>query len=107
MKKFRTLRRTLLPLLFVLAILTGCSQSESETDYSKPENWAYIDTGTVGRDADVFFICPSVYSGSGDDGRPIILAGFSQGADMCLRLMKDFFGQDGRMDQLIACYAIG
>lgn len=26
---------------------------------------------------------------------------------MCLRLMKDFFGQDGRMDQLIACYAIG
>ena len=42
-----------------------------------------------------------------NDGRPIILAGFSQGADMCLRLMKDFFAQDDRMEQLVACYAIG
>ena len=182
MKEFRTLRRVLLPLLFVLAILTGCSQAESGTDYSKPENWAYFDAETEGRDADVFFICPSVYSGSDDacnmslsdqetkesffgainmekgiydqnsrffapyyrqiglnvyempeedrepyleiayedvkdafeyywetcnDGRPIILAGFSQGADMCLRLMKDFFAQDDRMEQLVACYAIG
>ena len=182
MKEFRTLRRVLLPLLFVLAILTGCSQAESGTDYSKPENWAYFDAETEGRDADVFFICPSVYGGSDDacnmslsdqetkesffgainmekgiydqnsrffapyyrqiglnvyempeedrepyleiayedvkdafeyywetcnDGRPIILAGFSQGADMCLRLMKDFFAQDDRMEQLVACYAIG
>ena len=182
MKEFRTLRRVLLPLLFVLAILTGCSQAESGTDYSKPENWAYFDAETEGRDADVFFICPSVYSGSDDacnmslsdqetkesffgainmekgiydqnsrffapyyrqiglnvyempeedrepyleiayedvkdafeyywetcnDGRPIILAGFSQGADMCLRLVKDFFAQDDRMEQLVACYAIG
>ena len=182
MKEFRTLRRVLLPLLFVLAILTSCSQAESGTDYSKPENWAYFDAETEGRDADVFFICPSVYGGSDDacnmslsdqetkesffgainmekgiydqnsrffapyyrqiglnvyempeedrepyleiayedvkdafeyywetcnDGRPIILAGFSQGADMCLRLMKDFFAQDDRMEQLVACYAIG
>ncbi len=182
MKEFRTLRRVLLPLLFVLAILTGCSQAESGTDYSKLENWAYFDAETEGRDADVFFICPSVYGGSDDacnmslsdqetkesffgainmekgiydqnsrffapyyrqiglnvyempeedrepyleiayedvkdafeyywetcnDGRPIILAGFSQGADMCLRLMKDFFAQDDRMEQLVACYAIG
>ncbi len=182
MKEFRTLRRVLLPLLFVLAILTSCSQAESGTDYSKPENWAYFDAETAGRDADVFFICPSVYGGSDDacnmslsdqetkesfsgainmekgiydqnsrffapyyrqiglnvyempeedrepyleiayedvkdafeyywetcnDGRPIILAGFSQGADMCLRLMKDFFAQDDRMEQLVACYAIG
>ena len=66
MKEFRTLRRVLLPLLFVLAILTGCSQAESGTDYSKPENWAYFDAETEGRDADVFFICPSVYGGSDD-----------------------------------------
>lgn len=25
-----------------------------------------------------------------NEGRPIVLAGFSQGADMCIRLMKDF-----------------
>lgn len=37
--------------------------------------------------------------------RPIILAGFSQGADMCIRLMKDF--KDVLSDKLIACYAIG
>ena len=66
MKEFRTLRRVLLPLLFVLAILTGCSQAESGTDYSKLENWAYFDAETEGRDADVFFICPSVYGGSDD-----------------------------------------
>ena len=42
-----------------------------------------------------------------NDGQPIILAGFSQGADMCLRLMKDCFDDEELMDQLIACYAIG
>ena len=40
-------------------------------------------------------------------GRPFLLAGFSEGADMALRLMKDFFGEEGLPDQLIACYAIG
>lgn len=42
-----------------------------------------------------------------NDGRPLILAGFSQGADMCLRLMKEFYDEDELQDQLIACYAIG
>lgn len=42
-----------------------------------------------------------------NDGRPIILAGFSQGADMSLRLMKEFFADDALQDQLVACYAIG
>ncbi len=42
-----------------------------------------------------------------NNGRPIILAGFSQGADMCLRLMKDAFSDPALQDQLIACYAIG
>ena len=40
-------------------------------------------------------------------GRPIILAGFSQGADLCLRLMKDYFGDGELGAQLVACYAIG
>ena len=40
-------------------------------------------------------------------GQPIVLAGFSQGADMCIRLMKDCFDDEALMDQLVACYAIG
>lgn len=40
-------------------------------------------------------------------GRPIILAGFSQGADMCLRLMKERFNNPAMADKLIACYAVG
>lgn len=42
-----------------------------------------------------------------NDGRPIILVGFSQGADMCVRLMKERFTDQHLQDQLIACYAIG
>lgn len=42
-----------------------------------------------------------------NDGRPIILAGFSQGADMCLRLMKERFEDHEMQSRLIACYAIG
>ena len=42
-----------------------------------------------------------------NDGRPIILAGFSQGADMCIRLMKECFTDKKIQEQLIACYAIG
>ncbi len=41
-----------------------------------------------------------------NDGRGIILAGYSQGADMCLELMKEYFGGE-LQDQLIAVYAIG
>ncbi len=40
-------------------------------------------------------------------GRPIILAGFSQGAEMCLRLLKDCFQNDAIRQRLVACYAIG
>ncbi len=42
-----------------------------------------------------------------NQGRPFILAGFSQGADMAIRLMKEFFGEESVQKQLIACYAIG
>ena len=40
-------------------------------------------------------------------GRPFILAGFSEGAEMSIRLMKDCFGEESLQKQLIACYAIG
>lgn len=42
-----------------------------------------------------------------NDGRPIVLAGFSQGADLCIRLMKDCFDDPALQDRLVACYAIG
>lgn len=42
-----------------------------------------------------------------NDGRPIILAGFSQGADMCIRLLKDCFQDEDTAELLVACYAIG
>ena len=42
-----------------------------------------------------------------NEGRPIILAGFSQGADLCLRLIKERFGDEELAGRLVACYAIG
>ena len=42
-----------------------------------------------------------------NQGRPIILAGFSQGADMCYRLLAEYFGNEELYSQLIAVYAIG
>ncbi|MEG0547093.1 MAG: DUF3089 domain-containing protein [Oscillospiraceae bacterium] len=47
------------------------------------------------------------YMANYNDGRPFVLAGFSQGADMCLRLMKDLFDDENYSKHLIACYAIG
>lgn len=42
-----------------------------------------------------------------NNGRPIIIAGFSQGADMCYRLMKDYSDDEKFRSQLVAAYAIG
>ena len=42
-----------------------------------------------------------------NNGRPIVLAGFSQGADLSIRLVKDFFADEKTNDLLVACYAIG
>lgn len=42
-----------------------------------------------------------------NEDRPIILAGFSQGADMSIRLLKDCFADEEVNDLLVACYAIG
>ena len=40
-------------------------------------------------------------------GRPIVLAGFSQGADMCYRLLEEYFGDEALYERLVAVYAIG
>lgn len=42
-----------------------------------------------------------------NNGRPIILAGFSQGADLCYRLLEEYFDDETLYDRLIAVYAIG
>ena len=106
-------------------------------DYDDPENWACLALGED-READVFLLCPTVDTRSelnafdlndklkgrflsaleiqkgiyGDAGRPIILAGFSQGAEMCLELLKTCFGGDtpearSLRERLVAVYAIG
>ena len=42
-----------------------------------------------------------------NNGRPFVLNGFSQGAEMCLRLLKEFGKTDFVQDNMVACYAIG
>ncbi len=42
-----------------------------------------------------------------NDGRPLILAGFSQGAELCYRLLEEYFGDAELAERLIAVYAIG
>lgn len=49
----------------------------------------------------------SYYLDHENNGRPIILAGFSQGADMCYRLLEEYFGDEALYGQLVAVYAIG
>lgn len=170
--------------LFISIVLsfTGCSDVKNANIYSNAENWAYSETNISGKDADVFFICPTVYGGGSqtfnmalddaqtkgnflgatnmekgiydvdcrffapyyrqaalnvyemeisereqylniaytdvkqafeyymehyNNGRPIVLAGFSQGADMSIRLLKDYFADEDTNDLLVACYAIG
>ena len=68
---------------------------EEETEALKAQ--AYADV----RDAFVY------YMEHLNGGRPLVLAGFSQGADMAIRLLKDCFAGEGMQEQLIACYAIG
>lgn len=179
----------LLCVLQACIFFVGCSTETSSNDkansniYAKPENWAYTETDINGKDADVFFICPTLYYGTADavnmplddeetkkrcmgcinmekgiyddncrffapyysqmgdyaydnypyeqcevylniafediksaflyyldnynNKRPIVIAGFSQGADMSIRLIKECFGDKSLQDRLVACYAIG
>lgn len=185
---FKKINRMRVVCLFIAVLLpavlcfSGCSVKEEQNLYSLSENWAYLETDVNGKDADVFFICPTVYGGDSEtfnmalddietkesflgatnmekgiydvdcrffapyyhqaalnvyemeisdreqylniayedvklafeyymehynNGRPIVLAGFSQGADLSIRLLKDYFSDAATNDLLVACYAIG
>ncbi len=168
-------------LLAVALISCGWALAE-DVDYADPASWACCEAEVADKPADVFFVAPTVYSGSAElpcmeiadeasraaflgatnmekgiydgscrffapyyrqaglyaytldedarepylesayadvkaaflyycaqwnDGRPIVLAGFSQGADLCIRLMKDCFRDEALRERLVACYAIG
>lgn len=176
------LKMLVMTVLMVCFCLNGCSGGKKNVDYSKAENWAYCENDKTDMDADVFFICPTVYSGSEDswnmamddedtkqsfvgainmekgiydqdsrffapyyrqaglnaytvdaeerepyiqaayedvkeafayymdhynEGRPIVIAGFSQGGDLAVRLLKDCFDEEAVADLLVGCYAIG
>ena len=49
----------------------------------------------------------SYYLENENEGRPIILAGFSQGADMCYRLLAEYFSDESLQERLVAVYALG
>ncbi len=70
-------------------------------DFEKAKDNAYLDVSAAFR----------YYLDNENDGRPIVLAGFSQGAQMCIELLKEYFGSTaaGRKlgRQLVAVYAIG
>ena len=51
-------------LCFLMLLLAGCGRKEAGVDYAKTENWAYCENGETEDQADVFFICPTVYGGS-------------------------------------------
>ena len=73
-----------------------------EAERAKAKAYAYKDVSAAFR----------WYLDNQNDGRPIILAGFSQGGEMCLELLKEYFGGDGEeakslRDRLIATYAMG
>lgn len=68
-----------------------------------PEDWEpYLELAY--KDVSAAF---SWYLENMNNGRPIVLAGFSQGADMCYRILKDYFPDSALQDQLVAVYAIG
>lgn len=75
---------------------------EDGPDKEQAKNNAYMDVSAAFR----------YYLEHKNNGRPIILAGFSQGAEMCYRILEEYYGGDGERaqklrDNLIAVYAIG
>ncbi|MBO5927671.1 MAG: DUF3089 domain-containing protein, partial [Clostridia bacterium] len=42
-----------------------------------------------------------------NNGRPFVLAGFSQGSQLLLMLLKDYFGETKYSEKLVAAYCIG
>ncbi len=73
-------------------------------DYDLPANEAEPYFNLAYKDVRAAFV---YYMQHENNGRPFVLAGFSQGAEMCLRLLKEFGAADFVQDNMVACYAIG
>lgn len=73
-------------------------------DYDLPENKAEPYFNLAYKDVRAAFL---YYMQHENNGRPFVLAGFSQGAEMCLRLLKEFGNEDFVKNNMVACYAIG
>lgn len=73
-------------------------------DYDLPANEAEPYFNLAYKDVRAAFV---YYMQHENNGRPFVLAGFSQGAEMCLRLLKEFGNEDFVKDNMVACYAIG
>ena len=55
------MRRTVI--LFLALLLCAATGWQAEAaDYSRPENWAYCESGDSSKPVDVFFVCPAVLS---------------------------------------------
>ena len=73
-----------------------------EEEFGQAESIAYRDISDAFR----------WYLDNENDGRGLILAGFSQGSEMCLKLLEEYFGTgsaeaEALREQLITVYAIG
>ncbi|WP_408071689.1 DUF3089 domain-containing protein [Butyrivibrio sp. JL13D10] len=83
------------------AALNVYSFSDAEAREKAMQN-AYIDVSAAFK----------YYLEHKNNGRPLMLAGFSQGADMCYRILEEYYGGDSDRavslrENLIAVYAIG
>lgn len=73
-------------------------------DYDLPANEAEPYFNLAYKDVRAAFL---YYMQHENNGRPFVLAGFSQGSEMCLRLLKEFGNEDFVKNNMVACYAIG
>ena len=73
-------------------------------DYDLPANEAEPYFNLAYKDVRAAFVN---YMQHENNGRPFVLAGFSQGAEMCLRLLKEFGNENFVKNNMVACYAIG
>lgn len=73
-------------------------------DYTLPQQEASAYFDLAYNDVRAAFL---YYMQHENNGRPFVLSGFSQGAEMCLRLLKEFGDTDFVKNNMAACYAIG
>lgn len=73
-------------------------------DYDLPANEAEPYFNLAYKDVRAAFL---YYMQHENNGRPFVLAGFSQGSEMCLRLLKEFGNENFVKNNMVACYAIG